>query len=85
METAFLRMLAGTAAPAPSGDAARAGSERLWAMALAPGPADARRGEFAREYIRHHHAELGPSLTDRPVDPGAEIPADFLTFARVGL
>jgi hypothetical protein len=83
-ETAFLRMLAGTAVAAPSADAARAGSERLWQMALAPGPADARRGEFAREYIRHHHPELGPSLTDRPVDPGAEVPADFLTFARVG-
>ncbi len=83
-ETAFLRMLAGTASPAPSGDATRAGMERLWEMALAPGPAEQRRGEFARLYVRRHHSELGPSLTDRPVDPGAEVPPDFLTFERVG-
>jgi hypothetical protein len=52
-------------------------------MAVAPGAAEVRRGEFARKYILRHHPEIGPAQTDRPVDPGAEIPPDFLTFARV--
>jgi hypothetical protein len=82
-ETMFLRMLSGAPAPAVGGDAARAGSARLWEMATAPGAVDARRGQFARLYIRRHHPELGPSLTDRPVDPGAEVPLDFLSFERV--
>jgi hypothetical protein len=82
-ETVFLQMLTPGARPAASADATRAGCERLWAMALAPGAGDARRGQFARKYIRRHHPEIGPSETDRPVDPGAEIPLDFLTFERV--
>ncbi len=82
-ETAFLQMLAGGAPVAASADATRLGCERLWHMAVAPGAAEARRGEFARKYILRHHLEIGPAQTDRPVDPGAEIPPDFLTFARV--
>ncbi len=82
-ETAFLQMLTGSAPPAASADATLAGCERLWQMALAPGAAEARRGEFARLYILRHHPEIGPAQTDRPVDPGAEIPPDFLTFERV--
>ncbi len=82
-ETAFLQMLSGTARPPASADATRAGCERLWQMAVAPGSAEARRGQFARKYILRHHPEIGPAQTDRPVDPGAEIPPDFLTFERV--
>jgi hypothetical protein len=81
-ETAFLQMLAGTA-PAVSADTARAGCEYLWQMALAPRSAEARRAEFARKYLLRHHRDIGPALTDRPVDPGTEIPADFLSFERV--
>lgn len=84
-ETAFLRMLAGTASPAggASADAALAGSLRLWEMAAAGGPADAPLAAFAIRYIRRHHPDLALAATDRPVDPGAEIPAEFLTFERV--
>jgi hypothetical protein len=82
-ETAFLRMLAGGERPAASADATRAGCERLWQMAVAPGAAEARRGEFARKYLLRHHPEVGPATTDRPVDPGSEAPREFFTFERV--
>jgi hypothetical protein len=82
-ETAFLRMLAGGPPPAAGADATRAGCERLWAMAVAPGAAEARRGAFARKYVLRHHPDIGPAQTDRPVDPGAEVPRDFLDFPRV--
>jgi hypothetical protein len=82
-ETAFLQMLAGAPQAAAGADATRLGCECLWEMAVAPGAAEARRGEFARKYILRHHPDIGPSQTDRPVDPGAEVPPDFLTFARV--
>jgi hypothetical protein len=82
-ETAFLQMLSGTAPTAAGADVTNAGCEVLWRMATAPGAAAARRGEFARKYILRHHPDIGPAQTDRPVDPGAEIPPAFLTFARV--
>jgi hypothetical protein len=81
-ETAFLKMLAGGVQEV-SADATLAGCERLWEMATAPGPADAPRARFAIEYITKHHPDIALAKTERPVDPGAEIPADFLTFARV--
>jgi hypothetical protein len=76
-------MLAGAPQTAASADTTHAGCERLWQMAVAPGAAESRRGDFARKYILRHHPEIGPSQTDRPVDPGAEIPVEFLTFKRV--
>ena len=82
-ETAFLQMLAGTASAPASVDDARAGCEALWRMAVAPGTAEARRGQFARKYILRHHPDIGPDQTGRPLDPGAEVPLDFLTFDRV--
>ncbi len=82
-ETAFLQMLSGTARAPAGADATRKGCERLWSMAVAPGAAEARRGEFARKYILRHHPDICLAKTDRPVDPGAEIPADFLSFERV--
>jgi hypothetical protein len=39
--------------------------------------------QFALSYMRHHHPDICLEETDRPVDPGAEIPNNFLTFERV--
>ena len=81
-ETMFLQMLAGQTQSA-SADATLAGCQRLWELAIAPGPTDAPVGRFARQYIRKHHPVIGPQLTDRPVDPGAEIPPALLTYELV--
>jgi hypothetical protein len=81
-ETAFLKMASGQVTQAGAGDVL-AGSERLWAMAGAPGPADAPLARFAIRYLRLHHPDIALAETDRPVDPGAEIPAEFLTLERV--
>lgn len=80
-ETMFLQMVAGQASTATAGST-EAGCERLWELVVAPGPADAPVARFAREYVRRHHPDIGQELTDKPVDPGAEIPATFLTFER---
>jgi hypothetical protein len=81
-ETAFHQMLAGQPASA-AGDPVTAGCERLWQLVIAPGPADAPVGRFAREYVRRHHTEIGKKLAEKPVDPGAEIPQVFLSLERV--
>ncbi len=81
-ETAFLQMLAGEQRTF-SEDAVTAGCDRLWAMATDPGPADAPLRLFALQYMRRHHPDISLALTDRPVDPGAEVPESYLTFERV--
>ena len=81
-ETAFLKMLSGQVQEV-SADATLAGSERLWAMTTAPGAADLPLARFAMRYIKRHHPDIALAETDRPVDPGAEIPQAFLTFDRV--
>jgi hypothetical protein len=81
-ETAFLKMLAGHAPRASQGDAL-AGAERLWEMVVAAGPGDAPLSRFAIKYILRHHPDIALAETDRPVDPGAEITPEFLTFDRV--
>jgi hypothetical protein len=81
-ETMFLQMLAGQKTEATA-DAVTAGCERLWKLVVAPGPADAPVGKFAREYVRQHHTEIGAKLAGKPVDPGAEIPQAFLTLEHV--
>ena len=81
-ETAFLQRLAGETRTF-SEDAITAGCEQLWRMATEPGPAGAPLQKLALKYLRHHHPDIGLELTDRPVDPGAEIPAEFLSFERV--
>ncbi len=81
-ETAFLQMLAGEQREFTA-DAVTAGCDRLWEMATGPGPADAPQASFARHYIRRHHPDISLAQTDRPVDPGAEIPASYLTWARI--
>ncbi|MBM3979018.1 MAG: hypothetical protein FJ304_01800 [Planctomycetes bacterium] len=83
-ETAFLQMVSGERTAAPvSSDKVSAGCARLWELVIAPGPADAPVGRFARDYVRRHHIEIGKKLADKPVDPGAEIPPAFLTLERV--
>jgi hypothetical protein len=81
-ETMFLQMLAG-AQTTVSADATQAGLDRLWQLVVAPGPADAPVGKFAREYVRWHHPGLRAALDDRPVDPGSEVPSSFLALDRV--
>ena len=80
-ETAFLQMLTGTKREF-SDDAVQAGCEQLWQM-LTENKEHSPLGKFAHRYLRHHHPEICLKETDRPVDPGAEIPNDFLTFDRV--
>ena len=81
-ETAFLKMLAGQTTQATEGSSLD-GALRLWEMAGAGGPSDAPLSQFAIKYIRRHHPDIALAETDRPVDPGSEIPAEFLTFERV--
>ncbi|WP_435005063.1 BRCT domain-containing protein [Tundrisphaera lichenicola] len=81
-ETAFLKMLAGQTTRASAGSSLD-GASRLWEMANAPGQPDAPLAQFAIKYIRRHHPDIALAETDRPVDPGSEIRAEFLTFERV--
>src|SRR5688500_5721502 len=52
-------------------------------MAVGAGGAGAPVAAFARRYIRRHHPDIALAETERPVDPGAEVPPSFLTFERV--
>lgn len=79
-ETAFLQMLAGQVREA-SGEEAIEGATRLWELATAE--AESPLARFALRYIRMHHPDIALAATDRPVDPGAEVSEDFLTFERV--
>ncbi len=81
-ETAFLQMLAGEQRTF-SADRTTAGCDTLWTMATEPGPVDAPLRLFALLYLRRHHNDISLALTDRPVDPGAEVPAEYLSFDRV--
>lgn len=81
-ETAFLQMLAGEQREF-SEDAVEAGCLRLWQMMTETEDIDDPLARFALSYMRHHHPEICLKETDRPVDPGAEIPDSFLTFDRV--
>lgn len=85
-ETAFLQMLSGKARSADD-DTSKAGAARIWEMATTGEATGSEMNDplarFALRYIRRHHPDIGLEMTDRPVDPGAEIPADFLTFDQV--
>lgn len=78
-ETAFLQMLAGEQREF-SADSLLEGCKTLWSMAV--DKPDTPISKFAIQYLRYHHPELCLKLTDRPVDPGAEIPDSFATFAQ---
>lgn len=81
-ETAFLQMLTGEVREF-SDDAVSEGCERLWSMMVEAKREDDPLAIFARKYFRRHHPEICLKETDRPVDPGAEIPDSFLTFQQV--
>ena len=81
-ETAFLQMLAGETREF-SEDDVHAGCTRLWQMMTEAEVEDEPLARFAHAYIRQHHPEICLKETDRPVDPGAEIPDSFLTFEVV--
>ena len=78
-ETAFLQMMAGEQREF-SADSITEGCKTLWGMAL--DKPDTPVSKFAIKYIRYHHPDICLKLTDRPVDPGAEIPASFATFEQ---
>ncbi|MFK7769217.1 MAG: BRCT domain-containing protein, partial [Mariniblastus sp.] len=81
-ETAFLQMLSGTKREF-SEDSVQDGCENLWKMLTESEKENSPLARFALNYIRLHHAEICLEETDRPVDPGSEIPDSFLTFERV--
>lgn len=81
-ETAFLQMLSGEQREF-SDDAVQEGCKRLWEMMTEPGREDDPLAMFALQYFRRHHPDICLVETDRPVDPGAEIPPEFLTFEQV--
>lgn len=78
-ETAFLQMLAGEQREF-SEDTTLEGCKTLWSMAV--DKPDTPISKFAIQYLRYHHPELCLKLTDRPVDPGSEIPHSFATFKQ---
>jgi hypothetical protein len=80
-EAAFIEMTRGPGA-APS-DATLAGCERLWQMAIAPGPADAPVARFAVRYLRLHHPDIGQAELQAPVPAASQVPAAFLSFDRI--
>ncbi|MCB9746324.1 MAG: BRCT domain-containing protein [Alphaproteobacteria bacterium] len=81
-ETAFLQMLAGEERSFDEGDILT-GAARIWEMAVGGERGDTPLARFAMRYVRRHHPDIGLAMTDRPVDPGAEIPEAFLTFELV--
>lgn len=78
-ETAFLQKMAGEEREF-SEDSINEGCQNLWAMVI--DKPDTPMSKFAIQYIRHHHLDICLKLTDRPVDPGAEIPSSFATFEQ---
>ncbi|BBM84585.1 BRCT domain-containing protein [Candidatus Uabimicrobium amorphum] len=81
-ETAFLQMLAGKTSEHSSADSS-AGCEVIWQYLFSGKDEDSPLARFAKSYIERHHPHISLKLTDRPVDPGAEIPESFLTFERL--
>lgn len=81
-ETAFLQMLAGRTNEADAGSV-EAGAERLWELIIAKGSEHSPLRLFAIDYVKNHHQDIYPLLTERFVDPGAEIPHEFFTFERL--
>jgi hypothetical protein len=81
-ETAFLQMLTGKKQEL-SEDAIEKGCQRLWEMLTKTDRDDAPLATFAESYFKLHHPNICLAQTDRPVDPGMEIPSSFLTFERI--
>lgn len=81
-ETAFLQRIAGTVVQ-HSDDQVTQGCEVLWQMATQADASDSAQARFALRYLTLHQTELCLKQTDRPVDPGYEIPDSFLNADRV--
>ncbi|MEK7432445.1 MAG: BRCT domain-containing protein [Cyanobacteriota bacterium] len=81
-ETAFLQMLVGRTNDADSGTV-EAGCEKLWELLTKKGSEQSPLRLFAINYLKNHHQDIYPLLTERFVDPGAEIPHEFFTFERL--
>ena len=79
-ETAFLQMLSGEVSEVSQEDSVK-GCEILWEMACEK--KDSPLSAFAIRYLLRHHPDISMEKTDRPVDPGSEIPEEFLIFERV--
>jgi len=80
-ETAFLQMMTGQMREVSTDDSL-AGCQRLWQMLTEAEKTEAPLAQFAMQYFRRHHPDICLAETDRPVDPGAEIPNEFLTFEQ---
>lgn len=81
-ETAFLQMLVGRTNESDS-SSVEAGCERLWEIVTKKGSEQSPLRLFAINYIKHHHQDICPLLTERFVDPDAEVPHEFFTFERL--
>lgn len=81
-ETAFLQMLVGRTNDADSGTV-EAGCERLWEILTQKGSEQSPLRLFVIDYLKNHHQDIYPLLTERFVDPGAEVPHEFFTFDRL--
>lgn len=81
-ETAFLQMLVGRSNDSDK-ESVESGCETLWKLVTEKGSENSPLRLFAIEYIRYHHQDIYPLITERFVDPGAEIPHSFFTFERL--
>ncbi len=81
-EAGFLQMLV-SGAKTTDVNLQLAGCERLWLMLLSDDRRDAQISKFALKYFRHHHVQIAKSIDDRIVDPGTEIPEEFLSLERL--
>ena len=59
------------------------GCEKIWEMLIAAGEEEDPMRLFAIRYIRSHHPDIGPVVTRRPLEAGAEVPHHFLNFERI--
>ncbi len=81
-ETTFMEMLSGRTIK-DSPERVRQGCLRLWEMAVGEGKEDSPLRKFAVTYLQQRHRDIGPAQTDRPVEPGKEVPSEFLSFERI--
>ena len=81
-ESGFLNMLVGGTKGADVNQQ-MAGCERLWDLMLSSKREDSQLAKFSLKYFRYHHVQIAKSIDDSIVDPGSEIPNEFLDFNRV--
>ncbi|VAW77645.1 hypothetical protein MNBD_GAMMA12-984 [hydrothermal vent metagenome] len=81
-EAGFLQMLV-SGAKTTDVSVQLAGCERLWRLLLSDDRQDAQIAKFALKYFRYHHIQIAKSIDDSIVDPGTEIPDEFLSLERM--